>query len=403
MGGREPLACVLGEIETVRPLALAGVRSAVVAHPGDPARYSRFVDKVIDWIDPWSEPERLVDRLLDFASKQLERPVLYYDGDWDLLLVSRYRETLSEGFRFVVPEANLVEDLVEKDRFQALAERLDLPVPRARRLTVIDGTFPHELGLSFPLILKPLTRQHELWRPLSTAKAMRVDERSDLEALLPTLASTGVAVLVQELIPGSETQIESYHVYVDGEGEIVGEFTGRKIRTYPQAFGYSTALETTIDRKVSDTGREIVRLFDLRGVAKLDLKRAEDGTLYLLEVNPRFSLWHHLGARAGLNLPYLVYCDLVGLPRPPVNSARPAVRWCSPLRDRRAAQDEGVPFFRWLKWTLACEAKAAFAWDDPGPVLGAIAWRIRSRLRDNLDVRVRSNAGRPKIDGISGR
>src|SRR6187401_218960 len=111
-------ACVLGDIETVRPLALAGIRSAVVAHPGDPARYSRFVDTVIDWIDPWTEPTKLVDRLLEYAGTQEERPVLYYDGDWDLLLVSRYREALAEGFRFVVADPELVEDLVEKQRFQ---------------------------------------------------------------------------------------------------------------------------------------------------------------------------------------------------------------------------------------------------------------------------------------------
>ena len=398
VGSRQPLACVLEEIETVRPLALAGIRSAVVARPGDPARYSRFVDTVIEWIDPWAEPTRLVDRLLEFARTQQERPVLYYDGDWDLLLVSRYREALADGFRFVVAEANLVEDLVEKGRFQALAERLDLPVPRARPLRITDGKIPDDLGLRFPLILKPLTRQHALWTPLSTAKAIQVDEPSRLEALLPALGARDVDLLAQELIPGPETRIESYHTYVDAEGNTAGEFTGRKIRTYPRGFGYSTALETTDDRVVADTGREIVRRLDLRGVAKLDFKRADDGTLYLLEVNPRFSLWHHLGARAGLNLPHLVYCDLLGLPRPASSRVRPGVRWCSPLRDRRAARQEGISFLRWLKWTLGCEAKAALAWNDPGPALGATAWRIRSRLRD----RIGKEPGRPKIDG-SGR
>ena len=40
----------------------------------------------------------------------------------------------------------------------------------------------------------------------------------------------------------------------------------------------------------------------LKGLVKLDFKRADDETLHLLEVNPRFSLWHHLGAVAGVNL-----------------------------------------------------------------------------------------------------
>ena len=41
----------------------------------------------------------------------------------------------------------------------------------------------------------------------------------------------------------------------------------------------------------------------LRGVAKLDFKRTAAGELVLLEVNPRFNLWHLPGAVAGVNLP----------------------------------------------------------------------------------------------------
>jgi predicted ATP-grasp superfamily ATP-dependent carboligase len=382
MRSEQPVvALVLGEIETVRPLALAGIRSAVVAHPGDPARYSRFVDTVIEWIDPWSEPEKLLDRLLEYARTQEQRPVLYYDSDWDLLLVSRYRDALAEGFRFVVADAELVEDLVQKERFQALADRLDLPVPPAQRVDIVNGEINAQIDLSFPLVLKPLTRQHVLWTPLSDAKAIRFDDRKSLERSLSAFSGQEMSVLLQELIVGPESRIESYHAYVDVEGEIAGEFTGRKIRTYPKGFGYSTALETTGNRDVAELGRDIVRRLGLRGVAKFDFKRAEDGALYLLEINPRFSLWHHLGARAGINLPLLVYRDLLGLSRPPASPVRAGVRWVSPLRDRRAATGEGIPFFRWLQWTLGCEAKAALAWNDPWPALGAIAWRIQSRLR----------------------
>lgn len=391
---------MLGEIELVRPLALAGIRSAVFARPGDPARYSRFVDVVIDWMDTWREPERVVERLLDFARTQPERPALYYDGDWDLLLVSRHRSALAEGFRFVVPDAELVENLVEKERFQALADRTGLPVPPARRLSPGEkGSTADDvdLYLRYPIVLKPLTRHHDTWRPLSSAKAFVVESRDALEAVWPELASAGLAVLAQELIPGPESRIESYHAYVDQDGEVVAEFTGRKIRTHPRDYGYSTALETTDRSDVERVGREIVGRLDLRGVAKLDFKRGEDDALHLLEINPRFSLWHHLGARAGLNIPELVYCDLTGLPRPPVRRARPGVRWCSPVHDLRAAREEGIGFLPWLRWTFGCEAKAAFVWNDPLPTFRTILWRTRGRLvqtgRDWLPKAARLGSG----------
>ena len=58
-----------------------------------------------------------------------------------------------------------------------------------------------------------------------------------MSELWPRLVASGTELLAQELIPGPESRIESYHVYVDEQGAIVGEFTGQKIRTKPSAFG----------------------------------------------------------------------------------------------------------------------------------------------------------------------
>lgn len=175
-------------------------------------------------------------------------------------------------------------------------------------------------------------------------------------------------LVVQELIPGPETRIESYHVYVDQRGEIVGEFTGRKIRTIPPEFGHSTALTLTDAADVLMLGRSLTAALGLRGVAKFDFKRGPDGRFNLLEVNPRFNLWHHLGAVGGVNLPALVYDDLVGRPRAaPLAQARAGVRWCKVPHDRPAAKAAGVPLWVWLRWALRSEAKTV-VWDDPMPV-----------------------------------
>jgi predicted ATP-grasp superfamily ATP-dependent carboligase len=191
-------------------------------------------------------------------------------------------------------------------------------------------------------------------------------------------------VLVQEAIPGPESSIESYHAYIDASGEIAGEFTGRKLRTYPRRYGYSTAVTITQSGEVTALGREISRRLGLRGVAKLDLKRDPDGRLRLLEINPRFNLWHHPGALAGVNLPALVYSDLAGIPRPASPRSRPGVRWCSLAHDLQAARSEGMSPARWLRWVLACEAKSGFAWDDPLPLPRATFWRLRRMARTRL-------------------
>ena len=367
-------ACVLGDIDLVRALGLSGIPSTVVAPPGAPARCSRHTRGTLPWADAWERPEEVVETLLRFSEAAPEPPVLFYQDDPALLLVSRHRDRLRHAFRFVIPEAELVEQLVDKSRFQALATRLRLPVPAARAFqpSTDPTASPESLGLEFPIILKPLTRLPSRWEPVAGAgKAVRVDSPAALRALWPKLAAAKLEVLAQELVAGPEHRVESYHVYVDAAGEIAGEFTGRKIRTWPTAFGDSTALEITEMPDVAALGRELVRRLGLTGVAKLDFKRGPDGLLYLLEVNPRFTLWHHLGARAGVNLPAVVYADLIGAARPTVGRAEPGTRWCKPWRDVRAARIGGTPLWRWLSWAAACEATSGFAWDDPWPLVRA--------------------------------
>ncbi len=365
-----PLACVLGDMDLVRPLGLGGIRCAVVGSRGDHTAHSRHTERMLPF-EGFGEDD-LVEALVGFGRDEAQPPVLYFEEDVHLLMVSRHRHRLATAFRFTLPEPGLVEQLVDKARFQRLAETLSLPVPRARVLHPGADVSPPDLGLPYPLVVKPLVRR-ESWAAVERGgKAVRVDGAGDLRALWPRLAAAGIDLLAQELIPGPETGIESYHVYVDERGEVAGEFTGRKIRTFPMVYGHSTALTITDIRgaaaDVAATGRELAARIGLRGVAKFDFKRAPDGRLYLLEINARFNLWHHLGAVAGVNLPALVHADLAGRERPRPAIARPGCCWCRPGQDRLAAREAGLSTFAWLAWVARCEA-GPLHWDDPMPFL----------------------------------
>lgn len=379
-GGRRahpvrPPACVLGDIDLVRALGIARIPSSVLAPPAAPVRYSRHTRYVFPWHNAWDNPEQLVEELVRFGQAQPEPPVLFYQEDRTLLLVSRYREQLREGFRFVIPDANLVEQLVDKALFQKLAARVDLPVPAARLLSPADGP-PHDLDLEFPIVLKPVTRIPARWEPVAgPGKATSLANMDELRELWPRIAAANLPLIAQELVPGPESCIESYHAYVDERGAIVGEFAGKKIRTWPASYGDSTALETSDAQDVLTLGRSLVKKLKFHGVAKFDFKRGPDGRLRLLEVNPRFNLWHHLGAVAGVNLPALVYGDLIGAPRPIMGPVRPGVRWCKPWKDMPAGRAAGMSLAEWIPWVLRCEAKSGLAWDDPLPLIGATVRR----------------------------
>ena len=374
-----PLACVLGEIDLVSALGMAGVRCAVAAIPGDPAHYSRYVDESVPWFHPMDEPELMLQSLLRWGESRTQKPVLFYNGDHDLLLVSRERETLKRSFDFVVAPQSLVEDLVDKERFSELARRLDLPVPPNVCLDP-DTTIPADIQLDYPIVVKPLMHRHEIWNPISGgAKAIEVTSSEALNALWPQLQGQG-RIIAQTLIPGPETRVESYHVFVDEVGRIACEFTGRKIRTSPPEFGDTTALEITDAHDVATLGRELVDRLALTGVAKFDFKRDDTGQLWLLEVNPRFNLWHHPGAHAGANIPSAVYRRLTGRPEADC-TARSGITWCHPTRDARAARAAGIGFTRWGRWAASCEAKWGGSIKDPMPfVRGVLVRRLGNKL-----------------------
>lgn len=368
-------------MDVVRPLGRAGIDAAVVAQPGDPERFSRFTRAVIETAGHSESDEQVVDHLIEFGRRQPSPPVLFYTDDKTLSLASRFRERLREAFTFMIPDHELVCDLVDKGRFQALAERLSLPVPPARVLTAAEQGPPPDLGLRFPVVLKPVTRlDYVRWATLeSRGKAYHVASAEELRVLWPRLAAGQVVAVAQEMVSGHENQIVSYHAYVDDEGRIVGEFTGRKIRTYPPEFGHTTALTISADREVADVGRDILAHLGFSGVVKLDFKRGPDGQLHLLEINPRFSLWHHPGAAAGVNIPSLVHGDLTGRPRPRAVSARPGTTWVKPWRDPLAARHDGISLWRWMRWALRVDTTSVLAWDDPMPFLHGMVWTRAKR------------------------
>jgi len=380
------MAVVLGArvIEVVRSLAMEGIPVGVVTPPGEPARWSRYARNVMTW--DWMLPaERhdaaLAERLVRFARSRPTPPVLLYCSDQPMVFVSRHRDRLAEGFRFAVPDGALVEAMQDKALFAALATAHSLPVPPTVVLDVCRPDPPDELlDLDLPIVIKPTARDRTWVDAVgSNTKAIRVDTKEQLLEVWPRLHGLSKPAIAQESVPGPETAVVSYHVYVDGNGEIAGEFTGRKIRTIPVEYGHTASLTITEDPDVRRLGRKVCTELGLRGVAKIDFKYGPDGRLHLFEINARLTLWAHPGARAGVNLPAIVHADLTGRPRPRCGTSG-CVDWVHP-KDVLAARAHGIPMTEWLSWLWRTRpVTGVWKWDDPGPLLGMIATRAAGAL-----------------------
>lgn len=368
------VAVVLGGMDLLQPLVRLGIPCVVVSSASDPVRRSLFAREWIPY-DSTGGEDQLVARLLSWAQGSDRRGTLFYEHDEHLLAVARHAPALRKWFSFVCAEPALVEDLVDKSRFAQLADRLGLPVPT----TLVCNPHDAPPEVAWPVVVKPIRRAPAWSEVERSGKAVECPDAASLHRLWPRLRGLGGSVLVQELVDGPESQIESYHTYVGPDGEVRGEFTGVKVRTWPPRYGYTTALEVRARPDVAGLGRAIVAKLGLTGVAKLDFKRRLDGSLALLEVNPRFNLWHNAGAASGCNLPGMVWSEVTGQPVPATAPAD-EVRWCDPLRDLRAARAHGVAWNDWLRWLRSCDVRSSFVARDPLPGAALVALSIRRRL-----------------------
>jgi predicted ATP-grasp superfamily ATP-dependent carboligase len=384
-----PLALVAGDISMVRALGRQGIPVALATSETDApilhSRYCRSIVRIPSWV---SDPDGAVDALIRWARTQPSKPVLFYQGDHDLVAVSRSRDRLAEVFSFVLPPAGLVDALTDKLKFEDLARERELPVPRTLRLRPGDDVRARLRDWTdFPAVLKPSMRTNWYSRIGCLQKALRVQSRAELDEQLALIGSLDIDLLVQAAVEGGEDRIVSYHAYVRPDGSIAAEFTGRKVRTFPRLYGISSHVTITDDREVLQAGRSVVGRLGFTGVLKADFKIDErDERMFLLEINPRFNLWHHPGTVAGVPIPQIVYEDCTGVPRrreaPRLTGA--GVRWVDPVLDWMACKEYcaagELTRGRWLVQLVTAAVNEGFTWRDPMPGLVALRARIDRRL-----------------------
>jgi D-aspartate ligase len=375
---------LLGGLNIVRALGLAGIPVVIASSERrTPSMASRYCAGMIE-LPPIAEREAVVEKLIAAGRRFGVRIPLFYDNDDRLALVQDFRAALEPHFALLLNEPGLADALLEKARFQDLAERRGLPVPRRLVWETLDAE-------SAAVLVKPKTRtawdhssvRLQLFRGAGKARVFASGREARADPLVAQLAGQ---LSFQEYVPGGDDAIWSYHGFAAPGGEVLAGFVGRKIRTYPALTGDSAYLRLARDEGVAALGREIAARLELAGVFKMDFKRsAANGRFYLFEINTRFNLWHYLGAKNGVNLPRVAYEFLLSGTRPAAVESNTRYRWLSLRYDWRAQREGQVSLARWLL-SLAYVPKVydLFAWNDPLPFVRYWSARMRSALSKRM-------------------
>jgi predicted ATP-grasp superfamily ATP-dependent carboligase len=372
-------------IAVARSLGRHGIPVWLLAnHPL--ARFSRYIQRRFDW--PGAEHPDGVASILDVAAENgLKGWVLIATGDPEMRMLAQNHALLSAHFRVATPDWDTIRWAYDKRLTYQRAALLRIDFPWSFQPRDLEELW--RLECRFPVVLKPAFRKGE--DAFTRAKAWKAETRAELLVLYQrAVALAGNdAIIVQEWIPGTGSAQFSYAGLFE-RGEPIASLVARRTRQYPIDFGRSSTFVETIEQpRVEELGRRFLKSIDYTGVAEVEFKYDErDGHYKLLDVNGRFWTWCGVGARAGVDFPYLAWRQAIG-DRLPQSRGRPGVGWMLASRDLMAAWQQIMRGTLNLRDYLSSFRQpmtfASFAFDDPLPALlelPVVAWhRIGGALR----------------------
>lgn len=370
-----------------RSLGRHGV--AVYALDTDPKQFglfSRYCEKRI-CPDPHESEEQLLSEILNLG-QQLGRAVLYPTSDDFVLFVSKHRDVLSKYYVFLMPSHELIQEAVSKRGLYELAIEHGVPVAKAFFPENLDEIHSVSRQINYPCIIKP---NHSLnWRRASmsaivgNSKVLLAHSPDELVSLYKEVAKIDNALMIQEIIGGSDNLLYYFVSYLNQDSEPLAIFAGRKLRVLPVYFGSGSFVQSVWEPELNKNSLALLQGMGYKGLSGVEFKKdPKDGQYKIIEINARFGLWDALGAKCGVDVALTSYKDAIGEPVQPIMSYETGVKWLYWRRDVYAykgyKQNGDISWFKWLKSLWGKKQYAIFAMDDPMPAIysGLNFWRAK--------------------------
>ena len=338
------------------------------------SRYSRFKKKFFKSPPPSAE-ESYLNFLIDLAKKEkIHGWVIFPNSDEVVYILSKHKDVLEEFYRIPTPRWEVIQNVYIKENTYQVAEKYKIPIPKTYYPKDLEELL--KLDLEFPVIIKPSIRDY-FYNKVKT-KAIRINNREELIKTYQWVCSIidPSQILIQEFIPGGPKHLYSFCPFFKN-GKVVTSIMARRPRQHPMDFGHASTYAELVDiPEIQKISEKFLSLIDYYGIAEVEFMRhPQNGEYKLLEVNPRVWGWHTLAIAAGVDLPYILYQDMIGEKievHPPMKN----IKWI------RLITDFSTVFLETLKGNMKIgdyfapmKEKiefATFSFDDPLPFFAEI-------------------------------
>ena len=295
---------------------------AIGEHQLAPTRFTKIAD--IHLYDGFDKDPVFSEKLIELAKSTYNQANTKYllipCGDGYAELLSQNKEKLAPYYTFIANDYELFKVLINKVTFYEICEKYGLPYPKTFILTpahLENGQFKQSLPFDFPVALKPANSVE--WLSIDfegRKKAFIIDNRKEFEIIVERIYQAGYTseMIVQDFIPGDDSNMRVLNVYVDHEHNVRMMCLGHPLLEDPApgSVGNYTVILPDENEQIYHDVAQFLKRINYVGFANFDMKYdSRDGIFKLFEINLRQGRSSFFVTLNGLNLAKFITEDLI--------------------------------------------------------------------------------------------
>ena len=339
---------------------------------------SKSVSKAVRLPDGKTEPDAFLDALYETCARVCQeegkKPALIPTGtkSIELLCPESVRKRFSAVCGLTLASEESLEIANNKAKLMALCEELGIASPKTEHPSCREDFE----GYSYPLIVKPVCGEKQ---------GLKAGERYVIAHDPKTAADAWVhfgeicgETVVQAYLRGKECGFSA----ITKEGKIVTTTSETAIRMLPISGGPGTFYYTGTGDIYRPIAEKLVRELNFSGIIMFQIILTDDGTPYLMEINPRVWGYYPIVREAKSSFTYDWFAVSMGL-QPLRENAKPGVyQYFLPSDAYRALQilkrGKVLEAVRHIgTWLRPRNHEAIFEWSDLSASLGYLSYYLK--------------------------
>ena len=305
------IGCKAGGLGVIRSFASKPVDIIALSYDSfDYAHKSRYVSKWYDVPHPGMEQQKFVQFLID-KGPEWQGAMIFDTEDEVAVAISKHKKELSQYYKIVTAEWDMMRTFMEKKFAWELCLKSGVPHPANFLPKTLEEFNKVRNEVKLPCIFKPV-RGYEFVEKFKR-KNFEVYSLDQYDKYSELCVKENQEVMVQEIVPGSDSNIFKCMTYINSKREITGMFFYNKIRQNPPKFGvHRVSISAGKNPIVEDLFRKLLSNSNYTGFCTVEFKKDfRDGVFKFIEVNVRMPRMISISSAAGVNFPWIIYQDLV--------------------------------------------------------------------------------------------